>query len=186
MRGLKILSNQNKHKDQEKKELEFENKQFQKILKISLLMGIVIVSGFITYYIWYYNVSQEEDYVGFGILNHRQEAEDYPTVAYVDQPIDFYVTVENELKRDFRFRVKVYRCNNQTILSSDGAENAEYLFSTDKETLKPHEDWESDKLTVSFPQAGDKQAIIVQLFEYTDSDRDFYDILWIRLRIISS
>jgi len=103
------LSNQNKRKEQEKKELEFENKQFQKILKISLLMGIVIVSGFITYYIWYYNVSQEEDYVGFGILNHREEAEDYITVAYVNQSIDFYVTVENELKIEFTFRVKVYR-----------------------------------------------------------------------------
>ena len=185
MRGLKILSNPNKRKEQEKKELEFENKQFQKILKISLLMGIVIVSGFITYYIWYYNVSQEEDYVGFGILNHRQEAEDYITVAYVNQSIDFYVTVENELKREFTFRVKVYRGNEATELSSDGAQNAEYLFGTDKETLRPHEDWESDKLTVSFPQAGDNQAIIVQLFEYTDSDREFYDILWLRLKIIN-
>jgi uncharacterized membrane protein len=180
------LSNLDKRKEQEKKELEFENKQFQKILKISLLMGIVIVSGFITYYIWYYNISSEEDYVGFGILNHRKEAEDYPTIAYVNQSIDFYVTVENELKRDFTFRVKVYRGHNQTILSSDGAQNAQYIFSTDKETLKPHEDWESDKLIVSFPQQGDDQAIIVQLYEYTDSDRDFYDILWLRLRIYSS
>ncbi len=177
------MSKANKHK--EKVELELENIQFQKILKISLLMGIIIVSGFIGYYIWYYNVSQEEDHVGFGILNHREESEDYITVAYVDQPIDFYVTVENELSREFTFKVRVYRGPAHTQLSSDGSQNAIHLFSTDKETLKPHTDWESDELTITFPENGSNQVLIVELWEYSEGDRDFYDILWLRINIIS-
>lgn len=188
MRGLKILSKTNKHKEQEKVELKLENKQFQKLLKVSLLMGIIIVSGFIVYYIWYFNFSQEEDYVGFGVLNHRKEAEDYPTVAYVNQTVIFYVTVEwkaNVFSGDFTFKVRVYRGGNQTELSSDGSQNAERLYSTDKVTLKPNEEWESDELSVSFPQAGSNQIIIVELWEYTDDEREFYDILWLRLKIIS-
>ena len=187
MRGLR-LSKPNKHKEQEKAELRLENKQFQKLLKVSLLMGIVIVSGFIIYYIWYFNFSQEEDYVGFGILNHRKEAEDYPTVAYVNQEIQFYITVEWEasaLSDDFTFKVRVYRGDNETELSSDGSQNAEHLYSTDKETLKPNEEWESDELSVSFPQNGTNKIIIVELWEYTESEREFYDILWLRLTIIS-
>ena len=188
MRGLRILSKPNTRKEQEKAELRIENIRFQKILKVSLLMGIVIVSGFIIYYIWYFNFSQEEDYVGFGILNHRKEAEDYPTVAYVNQEIQFYVTVEwkaSLLSGDFTFKVRVYRGDSETELSSDGSQNAIHLYSTDKETLKPNEEWESDELSVSFPENGTDKIIIVELWEYTDSDRDFYDILWLRLTIVS-
>ena len=177
------MTKANKHK--EKAELELENIQFQKILKISLLMGIIIVSGFIGYYIWYYSVSHEEDHIGFGILNHRKEAEDYTTVAYVDQPIDFYVTVENELSREFTFKVRVYRGPAHTQLSSDGSQNAIHLFSTDKETLRPGEDWESDELTITFPENGSNQVLLVELWEYPEGDRDFYDILWLRIHIIS-
>ncbi|MFX1395262.1 MAG: hypothetical protein ACFFAH_17085 [Promethearchaeota archaeon] len=182
------MSKTNKRKEQEKVEQKLENKQFQKLLKVSLLMGIIIVSGFIVYYIWYFNFSQEEDYVGFGILNHRKEAEDYPTVAYVNQPVVFYVTVEwkaNAFSGDFTFKVRIYRGNNETELSSDGSQNAEHLYSTDKITLKPNEEWESDDLSVSFPQAGSNQIIIVELWEYTEEHREFYDILWLRLTIIN-
>jgi len=183
LRGLKTLST--KSKIDKKAELTEQFKQFQKILKVLLLFGIIIVSGFIIYYVWYFNFSHEEDYVGFGILNHNEEAEDYPTVAYANQSVKFYVTVENQLSREFTFKVKVYRGDAQTELSSDGSENAYHLYSTDKETLKPKRDWMSDKLSVSFPKNGTNQQIIVELLEYTIDDRDFYDILWLRLDIIS-
>ena len=183
MRGLKILSI--KSKIEKKAELELQFKQFQKILKILLLFGIIIVSGFIIYYVWYFNFSQEEDYVGFGVLNRRKEAENYPTVAYNNQPVEFYITVENQLSRDFTFKIRVYRGDNQTKLSSDGSENAHYLYSTDKETLKPRKDWMSEKLSVTFTVNGTNQIIIVELWEYSIDERDFYDILWLRLDIIS-
>lgn len=187
MRGLKTLSIKSKidKKSKKKAELELQFKEFQKILKVLLLFGIIIVSGFIIYYVWYFNFSQEEDYVGFGVLNHRKEAENYPTIAYKNQLVEFYVTVENQLSRDFTFKIRVYRGDNQTKLSSDGSENAHYLYSTDKERLKPQEDWMSDKLSVSFPVNGTNQQIIVELWEYSIDDRDFYDILWLRLAIIS-
>ena len=182
MRGSKTLSK--KSKIERKDELEQQFKQFQKILKVLLLFGIIIVSGFIIYYVWYFNFSQEEDYVGFGVLNRRKEAEDYPTVAYTNQSVEFYVTVENQLSRDFNFKIRVYRGDSQTILSSDGSENAHYLYSTDKERLKPREDWMSDKLSVTFTVNGTNQQIIVELWEYSIDKRDFYDILWLRIDVV--
>ena len=185
MHGLKTLSKSHKvEKKKEKVEPEAENKQFQKILTVSLLFGIILVAGYIGFYYYHYNISEEEDYVGFGILNHREEAEDYPTVAYVDQYIGFFVTVENELSHDLTFKVRVLKGDNLTELSSDGSKYATHLYSTDKETLEPKKEWQSDELFVSFSELGSNQIIIVELWEYTTDGRDFYDILWLRLKII--
>ena len=163
-------------------ELELSYMQFQKLLRFSLIFGIIIVSGFITYYILF----PEEGYIGFGILNEDERAEDYPTTAKVNQSIYFYVTVENQLDHDFTFKVIILLGNEDTKLSPEGSEHANKTSTTDKETLKPSEDWESDKLSVSFPYNGTDQVLIVELWKYNqDNSREFWDILWLRLDIYS-
>jgi len=97
----------------EKSEVELATIQFQRLLRFSLIFGIIIVSGFIVYYI----LVPEEGYIGFGILNDDERAEDYPTTAKVNQSIGFYVTVDNELDHDFTFKLIILLGNDDTKLS---------------------------------------------------------------------
>jgi uncharacterized membrane protein len=174
------MSRNNTRKDES--ELELSYMQFQKLLRFSLIFGIIIVSGFITYYLLF----PEEGYIGFGILNEDERAEDYPTTAKVNQSIYFYVTVENQLDHDFTFKVIILLGNEDTKLSPEGSKHANKTSTTDKEMLKPGEDWESDKLSVSFPYNGTDQVLVVELWKYNqDNSREFWDILWLRLDIYS-
>ena len=166
----------------DKSELDLSYMQFQKLLRFSLIFGIIIVSGFITYYILF----PEEGYIGFGILNDDERAEDYPTTAKVNQSIYFYVTVENQLDHDFTFKVIILQGDEDTKLSPEGSKHANKTSTTDKETLNPGEDWMSDKLSVSFAYNGTDQVLIVELWRYNeDNSREFWDILWLRLDIYS-
>jgi len=161
--------------------IETTNRQFQKLVKYSLLLGIIIVSGFIIYYV----VAPEEGYIGFGILNSDKKAEDYPTSATANQSIKFYVTVDNHLDHEFTFKLKILKGDNETDLSSKGSKHAHKCFTTDKETLKPDEEWISDRLSISFEKNGTEQILIVELWKYNeDNSREFWDILWLRLDII--
>ncbi|MFX0073088.1 MAG: DUF1616 domain-containing protein [Candidatus Hermodarchaeota archaeon] len=165
----------------EKIDRELSNKQFQKLLKFSLIFGIIIVSGFITYYL----LTPEQGYIGFGILNDDKEAEDYPTTARVNESVDFYITVDNYLDRDFTFKLLVFKGDENTELSSKGSKHANKTFTTVKEKLKPNKEWISEELSVSFAHNGTDQIIIVELWQYyEDNSREFWDIVWLRLTIV--
>ena len=107
------------NKKNEKKDLTTNNKHFEKLLKICLIIGIVIVSGFIIYYI----LTPESGYATLGILNEEQKAENYPTEAMVNETIYFYVTVENQMEREFSFRIEILKGDNNTIVNSSGSIN---------------------------------------------------------------
>ena len=179
MRGLKILSKKTESRATNET-IEASNRQFQKIVRYSLLMGILLVSGFIIYYV----VTPEEGYVGFGILNSDEKAEDYPTTARVNESIKFYVTVDNYLNDDFTFKLIILKGDNETDLSSKGSKHAHKCFTTDKEKLKPEEEWMSDRLSISFEKNGTGQSLIVELWRYNeDNSREFWDILWLRIDV---
>jgi uncharacterized membrane protein len=162
-------------------EKQISNRQLERIIKISLICGIIIVSGFVIYYILF----PEEGYVGFGILNEDKKAEDYPTTAAVNETISFYVTVENQLDHNFTFKVIIFLGDENTKLSSKGHRYANKTDTTEKVTLDPKKDWISDKLSVSFPQNGTDKIIIAELWKYNqDNSREFWDILYLRLTII--
>ena len=85
-----------KSKEGKKKVLNsFE--EFDKILKILLITGIFIVSGFIIYAV----ITPKPGYWYLGILNSDKKAENYPTNAAIDENITFYISVGNYLNRDF-------------------------------------------------------------------------------------
>ncbi|MHA1271867.1 MAG: DUF1616 domain-containing protein [Promethearchaeota archaeon] len=172
------MNRQNKNK--EKIELEKSYKDYNKIVKISLILGIVVVSGFIIYYL----LNPEPGYVLFGILNEDKKAENYPTVAKANESIYFYITVGNYLGRDFTFHLKILKGDNETKLKPSGAENAYLDFQTENVKLINGENWTSEKLSTSFSEIGDNQILIVELYEITDDGKEsFYDILWLRLNI---
>jgi len=179
LRGLKILSRKTESKEKNET-IEASNRQFQKIVRYSLIMGILLISGFIVYYV----ATPEEGYVGFGILNSDKKAEDYPTTAKVNESIHFYVTVDNFLNEDFTFKLIILKGDNETDLSSKGSKHAHKCFTTDKKTLKPEKEWITERLSISFEKNGTGQSIIVELWEYNeDNSREFYDILWLRIDV---
>lgn len=170
---MKDLTN---HKN--KNDLKESNRQFEVLLKICLIIGILIVSGFIVYYI----LTPEPGYVTFGILNEDKKAENYPTRANVNETIPFYLSVGNYLKRDFSFQVRVKNGNNETYMSSIGS-NGTHEFTIGNITLDHKGSWISEQLNISFSQLGDNQKIIAELWQIQNNEVEFYNILWIRLNV---
>ena len=158
-------------------------KQFDLLLKICLIIGIIVVSGFIIYYI----ITPEPGYVHLGILNSEKKAENYPTNATVGQNISFYITVENQMKREFSFRAEILTGddNNNTILSSSGSINATSNFNTTKITLSHNQFWISEMLNVSFYLQGANQTIIVEIWEIPSSGMEkYFDMVYLWLIIL--
>ncbi|KKN27793.1 hypothetical protein LCGC14_0860970 [marine sediment metagenome] len=165
----------------EKNNLKKSYKQFEILLKISLIIGIVIVSGFIIYYI----LTPEPGYVTFGLLNEDKKAQNYPTSAVVNETIFFYVNVGNYMNRDFSFRVEILKGDNKTVVSSSGSINATSYFNTSKITLLHNQIWMSEMLNISFSQPGADQRIIVELSEIKNSGIEkFFSNLYLWLNIL--
>jgi len=154
--------------------------QFEKLLKISLIIGIFVVSGFIIYYI----LKPEPGYYIFGILNSEKRAENYPTNSTVGENVSVYCTVGNYLNRDLTFHVKVLRGDNTTIKKPEGSINATFLYNTSRITLNHKKTWVSERLNVSFPLPGPDQSIIVELWEiHSNNNETYLEILWVILTI---
>jgi len=168
------------HKKDESKDLKISNRHFEKLLKICLIIGIIVVSGFIIYFI----LTPEPGYVTFGILNENQEATTYPTEASVNETISFYLTVENYLDRDFTFRFKIKKGNDTTSLSSTGSNGTLYL-TEGNFTLNPNEFNMYGEYNISFSEVGDNQIIIAELWQIKSETEEFFNILYLRLNITS-
>ncbi len=160
------------------KDSKMSNKQFEIILKVCLIIGIIIVSGFIIYYIF----TPEPGYVTFGILNENQEAENYPTKASVNETISFYLTVGNYLDRKFSFRFKIMKGNNDTNLSSSGSNGTLYL-TIGNFTLENNIEQIYGSYNISFSEIGENQIIIAELWQTKNTVEEFNNILWLRLNI---
>ena len=157
-------------------------KQFEKVVITSIIIGIIILTGFIIYYL----LTPEPGFVVFGLLNDQKKAENYPTEAKVGDNVSFYVSVENYLNKDFTFRVEILKGDNNTILSStEPAKNAISYYNTTYITLKHSETWISEMLNVTFMLLGSNQTIIAELWQKINSYTEkFYSNLFLRLNII--
>lgn len=178
LHGLKIMNENNS--DEIMGGIKSSKKQFDTILKICLMIGIIIVSGFIIYHAF----KPEPGFVTFGILNENQEAENYPTQASINESIYFYLTVDNHLDGIFSFNIKIKKGNTTTVLSSAGSNGTlEYILNG---SLKHKEKWMSNRLNVSFSQTGVNQIIITELWQnFVSKPEEFYNILWLRINITS-
>ena len=167
-------------KKKENNDRKISNRHFDIVVKICLIIGIIIVSGFIIYYL----LTPEPGYITFGILNENQEAENYPTEASINETISFYLTVENHLDRDLDFGFKIKKGNNDTMLSSSGSNGTLYL-TLGNFTLNPNKGQIYGKYNMSFSEVGENQIIIAELWTITDGVEAFFNILFIRLNITS-
>jgi uncharacterized membrane protein len=166
----------------EKKEVLSSYKEFDKILRILLIIGIIIVSGFIIYAV----LTPKPGYITFGLLNSDKKAEDYPTNAATGENVSFYVSVGNYLNRDFLFRIEILKGNNNTIIGSSGSSNATSFINSSTIELQHGDVWISNEFNVSFSQPGNNQIIIAELWETSISPNDkFWEILTMHLNISS-
>ncbi len=152
--------------------------QFEKLVKISLLIGICVVSGFIIYYV----LTPEPGYLYFAVLKDGEELENYTIQSKVSEPINFSVIVGNYMKRDYQFRVKILKGNNNTILYP-GPSNGTLYYTFDNKTLAHESVWVSDVINVNFTQPGSNQLIIIELWEIKSEIEHFFNILLLRLDI---
>ncbi len=165
-------------KEKEKNDLKISNKHFEIVVKISLIIGIIIVSGFIIYYL----LTPEPGSITFGILDEDKRAENYQKVAFVDETISFHLTVGNYLDRDFTFGFKIKKGNNNTVLSSSGSNGSLYL-TLGNFTLNPNESKIYGEYNISFSEAGDDQIIIAELWAIKNGIEEYFNIMYLRLNI---
>ncbi len=154
-------------------------KDFETLLRISLIIGIIIVSGFIIYYL----LTPEPGFVTLGILNEDKKAEDYPTTATVNESISFYVDVGNQINRDFSFHIQIKKGNKNTLMVPNVATNGSLSFIIGNITLKNKESWTSERLNISFTEQGENQIIIAELWQIKGLMPIFYNKVWLRLNI---
>ncbi|MFW9880417.1 MAG: DUF1616 domain-containing protein [Candidatus Thorarchaeota archaeon] len=166
------------NKNEDSKDSKISNKHFEKLLKICLIIGIIVISGFIIYLI----LTPEPGFITFGILNENQEAEGFPTEASINETISFFLTVENGLDRDFTFRFKIKKGNSTTDLSSTGSNGTLYL-TEGNFTLIPNEFQIYGEYNISFSEVGENQIIIAELWQIKSEIEEYFDILFIRLNI---
>ncbi|MFO7794904.1 MAG: DUF1616 domain-containing protein [Promethearchaeati archaeon] len=165
--------------DNNSRKLKESFEHFDKIITICLIAGILIISGFIIYYV----VNPEPPFTTVFILNEDKKMEDYPTNATIGENISFYVGIGNYLEREVTFNVNISKGDNNTILGLNGAVNAELNFSISNITLQHNEDWISEKLTISFYTGGNR-TLIAQLFENTASGELFINIVYLRIEVL--
>ncbi len=157
-------------------------KEFEKILKILLIIGIIIISGFIIYAL----LTPKPGYWYLGILNSDKKAENYPTEAAVDENITFYISVGNYLNRDFSFHIEILKGNNETVLGSSPSLNASSFVNSSTITLLHGAEWISSAFNVSFSLLGNNQSIIAESWEIPSVGfRRFFDVVYLRLNITS-
>ena len=159
--------------------LKASYKQFEILLKISLIIGIIIVSGFIIYYL----LTPEPGYVTSGILNQDKKAENYPTKAKVNESIPFYITVGNYMNRDFLFQLKIKKGNNNTLIGQNIPSNGTLDFIIGNFSLIHKENWISERIDVSFSEPGENQRLIVEVWQIKNKDVEFNSNLWMWLNI---
>ncbi|MBY9018958.1 MAG: DUF1616 domain-containing protein [Candidatus Lokiarchaeota archaeon] len=154
--------------------------EFDKLLKILLIIGIVVISGFILYYV----LNPAPGFISFGVLNSEMKLDDYPTELSVGENASFYVIVENQLNREFTFRLEILKGDNETIKSSLGSEHATSFLNITNVKINHGIRWISDKLNVSFSEPGVNNSIIMELWEIKpDLKEVFYNILWLNLNV---
>jgi uncharacterized membrane protein len=164
----------------ENSELKKSERDFEKLVTISLLLGIIIVSGFIVYYV----LNPEPGFVTLGMLNSEKKAEDYPTEISLNEDLYFYITIGNYLRKEAIFDVKVLKGDNDTNLSMDNpATDAQIAFTIENVILEHNETWISDQLNISFTQTGSNRILIIELWESLENEDKYWTNTWLRLNI---
>jgi uncharacterized membrane protein len=173
---MSIKEEESTREDQEAKK---GFKHFGKILTVCLIVGILIITGFIIYYA----ANPESPYHTYLILNEDKKMEAYPINGSVGEDISFYVALGNYLEEDLIFTIRISKGDNTTILSPYGSLNAEYNYTTANFILGHEKIWISNQLNISFYETG-KRIIIAEIYGITADSREFiYNVVFLRVNV---
>jgi len=174
-------------KSKKKATIDISNKQFEKLLTVCLLVGIIVVGAFVVYYI----LTPEEGFVEFAVLHQdpntgEWEAENYLVNTTIGQEVNFSFEVLNFLKRDLTFRVKVLTGNGSIINNKLHSPDSGAVLNTTTENYTiPHgQSWNSVKYNITFFEIGENQMIILELWEIIDDNQEkYWTHLWLRVNV---
>ncbi|MFX0006493.1 MAG: hypothetical protein ACFFA7_06545 [Promethearchaeota archaeon] len=159
--------------------LKDQNNHFEKLLKLCLIFGIIVVSGFVIYFI----LTPEPGFIAYSILNENQEAGNYPTKAVANETISFYLNVENHLNREFMFGFKIKKGNEDTLLSSNNPSNGTLYQTIGNFSLNPNEFHIYGEYNISFSEVGEDQIIIAELWQIKHEIESFFIVHYLHLNI---
>jgi len=144
----------------------------EKITKIVLIAGIIIISGAMIYTF----TKPEEQDVLFFILNEKQELKDFQTNSTIGENVSVYAYIENHLGYTENFSVRVYRGNpNISINVSAGVSenlNAAYLYNYTY-TIENEQSKITEMINIPFYEIGN-QTIILELWINSDNGWEYY------------
>jgi uncharacterized membrane protein len=174
------MENENKSKLR----LDLSTKHFQKIVTVCLLIGIIIVSGFIIYYI----LTPEEGSISLGILDENKLADNPPENLTIGENVTFYISVVNNLKRDAEFKIYILKGDNDTLNQYHHNDSGAKINDTiENIVINNGKEWLSEPQKISFYELGDNHMVIVELWEIFSDDSEKYWIHdWFRLNITAS
>ena len=156
-----------------------EKLEFDKLLKLLLIFGLIIVSGFILYH----TLKPKSGYITFGILNSDMSADNYPSNASIGENIPFYIFIGNHLNRELNFRLDILIGDNNTYLALNQPTNGSSYLNITSNILNGV-DWISNLINVSFSESGINRLIIAELWMINaDLTEKFYDSLYLRLNV---
>jgi uncharacterized membrane protein len=151
---------------------------FEHTTRAILILGILIVSGFIIYDV----TRPSEQYVLFSVLNQDKELGNYPSRVAVGQKISFYFYVENHLSDQMEFNVKIYLGNNSSSINPKvGVINALFLGNYSK-MVAEGQNWTSSQIDYQFQQVG-SQFIGLELWQQQDGEWKYVENHTLVLRI---
>ena len=144
----------------------------EKITKIVLITGIIIISGAMIYTF----TKTEEPDVLFFVLNENQESKDFQTNSTVGENVSVYAFIENHLGYSENFSVRVYRGNaNLSVNVSIGVSenvNAAYLFNYTY-TIEHEQSIITEMINIPFYEIGN-QTILLELWINSDNGWEYY------------
>jgi len=152
------------------------------ITRVVLVCGIIFVLGATAYTV----TRPEESDILFFVLNENQVMKDYPTNTTVGGTVSLHVFVENYLQHQASFAVKIFRgeSNIPLNISTSVVDNPQATYLENLTiTLDNAESWISPKISVSFPAAGNKQPIILELWVNTTQGWQYIPNYMLTLRI---
>lgn len=143
-----------------------------------LIIGIIIVSGFIVYDI----TKTSEPYVLFSVLNQDKELGNYHSNLIVGQKLAYYFYLENHLGETTEFNVKIYLGNSTANINPKiGITNAQFIGNYSK-TVQNGENWTSNQLEYQFQNVG-SQFIGIELWQNQNGDWKYVENHTLVLRI---
>ncbi|MCP4762551.1 MAG: hypothetical protein GY870_12290 [archaeon] len=158
------------------------NPELEKVVKIILISGILILLPFI----FYTSTRNDNPHMIISVLNENKELGNYPHNAATGTNISLYFLVENHGYGEIDVKIKHLKGNDTVFVNSSGSYNTSLVGEYEK-TMIESERWISDiPINTSLSDACDDSRILFELWINEDPELgyEYYDIAYIWVDII--